>query len=294
MNISQGNPQVSVIVPTMALRQRGAMLQRAIGSIRASSSKPIRIIVVVNGNRFDAAVCDWLKAQTDINFEYVAEPSAPGAVLRGRELVQTEFFSTLDDDDEYLPGATDQRLSVLQADSGADLLATNAYLCIDGVDSLVYNRLADVPASALECLMRFNWLTSGNALYRTASVGSTYFRDYHPYAEWTWLAFRLALDGKSISIMNESTCRHNSTAESVSKSEVYFQTFIPLFKRMLASSLPDQVVRMIHRKMGAAYHDASDAALRDGRRLDAWRHHWHSLINPGGMRYLTYTRHLFK
>lgn len=294
MSAEEHVPQVSVIIPTMASSQRGAALQRAVMSIRASSSKPIRIIAVVNGNRFEAAVCDWLKAQPDVHFEYVAEPSAPGAILRGRELVQTEFFSTLDDDDEYLQGTTDQKVAVLQADVRADVLACNYYQHSGDVDTVRYERLNDVTADPLDCFMDFNWLTSGNMLYRTASVDSNYFRNYHSYAEWSLLAFRLSMDGKKIAVLDVPVFRCNETAGSLSQSENYFQAYIPLFKRMLELSPSRKVVRMIHRKMGATHHDASVAALRDGRRVDAWRHHCQSLVKPGGLSYLSYSRHLLK
>ena len=287
-------PQVSVIIPTMASSERGATLQRAVMSIRASSDKPICIIAVVNGKRFDARVCEWLKAQSDIQFEYVAEPSAPGAILRGRELVETEFFSTLDDDDEYLPGMTDQKLAMLQVNPHAALLVANVFHCLEGVDYLLFERLNDVTNNPFESLMQFNWLTSGNALYRASGVGSDLFTNYHAYAEWTFVAFRLALAGKKVAVLDRPAFRWNGTAGSLSKSEAYFQSYIPLFRRMLALSPPQQIVRMIRRKMGAAYHDASEAALRDGHRRDAWRDHLQSLFMTGGLRYLSYTRHLFK
>lgn len=289
---------VSVIVATLASSARSALLQRAIASIRASSRRAVTIIVVVNGQSFDAVLCQWLKDQSDIVFHYVAAPSAPGAICEGRKLVQTPFFATLDDDDVYLPGMTDQKLFALQATPQADLLVTNAYLCQDGLDHLLYQRLHEVPENPLPCLMQFNWLSSGNALYKTAAVESRHFEAFHPYAEWTWLAFRLALDGKKIAVMNRASCRHHNTPESLSKSKLYLESYIPLFERMLASAPPASIARLILRKMAAAQHDASVAALREGRRIDAWRHHWRSLSQAGGWKFgwkfLTYTRHLCK
>src|SRR4051794_1682803 len=108
-------PQVSVIIPTMASSERATLLQRAISSIRASSLAPIQIIVVVNGGRFDFSVRDWLQTQPDVHIEWVLSASAPGAILRGRECVRTEFFSTLDDDDEYLPCTMERKISRLSA-----------------------------------------------------------------------------------------------------------------------------------------------------------------------------------
>lgn len=286
---------VSVIIPTMASLERSQLLQRAVASIRASSSQAIRIIAVVNGTRFDTHVCDWLKAQSDIHFEYMAEPSLPGALLRGRQLVETDYFSTLDDDDEYLPGVTDQKIAALHADAQADLLVGNFYRCnADGVDTLGYSRLDEVPDRPLECSMQFNWLSSGNALYRTASVPVRYFEISHGYAEWTLLAFQLAMDAKKIIVLDIPVFRCNETPDSLSKSAFYVDAYIPLFKRMLVASPPHTIARMIRRKMGAAYHDASVAALREGNRFRAWYYHGQSLVKPGGLLYLSYTRYLLK
>lgn len=277
----------------MACAERAALLRRAIVSVRASSAGPVRIIAVVNGGRADPAVCDWLAAQPDVVLDHVAAASAPGAVLKGRNRVHSGFFATLDDDDEYLPGTMDRRIALLRADPQADLLISNAYRCCEGVDRLFHERLSEVQADPLTCVMRANWLTSGNALYRTAAVGLAYFQDFHPYAEWTWLAFRLALNGKRIAILDEPACRHHDTAASLSKSQGYAQSYLPLFKRMLEGAPPPAVVRMIRRKIAATCHDASVAALGDGRRLEAWRQHWHSLTS-GGLQYLPYTRYLCK
>ena len=136
----------------------------------------------VHGNRFDAEVCDWLKVQPDVRFPYLSQPSLPGAILKGRELVTTEFFSMLDDDDEYLPNATDKKLAVLKMDAQADLVVGNYYRYSASGQTLGYSGLHDVPSKPLEILMEFNWLLSGNSLFRTDSVGLKYFADYHPYA----------------------------------------------------------------------------------------------------------------
>jgi len=292
MNAHQDHPLVSVIVPTMASRERGQLLMRAIASIRASSRSSIQIIAVVNGNRMDTEVCDWLKAQSDVQFVSIAKPSAPNAIFTGRQLVQTEYFSTLDDDDEYLPDATEYKLAALQSEPQADMLVGNAYQCAAGVDSLRYEHLTNVPAQPLECLMQFNWLLSGNTLYRTASVGSDYFKDSHSYAEWTWLAYRLAMDGKKVAVLDVPVFRYNDTIGSLSKSKVFYESYIPLFNRMLNRLPPRKVARMIHRKLASAYHDAAEAALRDRQIKEAWNNHWKCLSKLGGLKYASFTRHL--
>jgi hypothetical protein len=64
-------------------------------------------------------------------------PSAPNAVKRGREFIKTPFFSTLDDDDEYLPGSTDLKLAVLKSNPKLDLIVTNGYRRRNEIDEIV-------------------------------------------------------------------------------------------------------------------------------------------------------------
>ena len=181
MNSISKNTHLSVIIPTMATRARRTTLERAVCSVRRSSLHPITIIVVVNGEQFDTGICDWLKAQADVHFDYVRTPSLSGAVLRGRLLVQTEFFSTLDDDDEYLAGSSDQKISQLRSDLSTDLLVGNAFRNQDGRDTLMYSRLPDAQSDPLRCLFQFPWLSSGNALYRSSSDRkSTRLNSSHP------------------------------------------------------------------------------------------------------------------
>ena len=285
--------KVNVIIPTMASHQRAPLLKRAIESIRKSTTLPIFIIVVVNGEKYDAEMCTWLKAQSDILFEYLKTPSLPKAILRGRELVGSEYFSTLDDDDEYLEGATDEKIHLMNSDPTIDFVISNGYRNVNGIDSLMYSNLANVSTHALKSLMEFNWLSSCNALYRTAAVEIKYFRESHPYAEWTWLAYKLAMEGKKIGVLEKTAFRINDTALSLSKSESYSSAYMPLFERMLACAPPSDIARLIHRKMGASWHDASDAAMKKGNRIEALKCHWRSLMEVGGMRYLSYSRYFF-
>jgi glycosyltransferase involved in cell wall biosynthesis len=297
MNQVSGKFLVSVIIPTMATRERADLLKRAIRSIKNSSSGLIYIITVVNGARHDAELCDWLKLQENVRFEYCPVPSAPAAVLRGRELVETEYFSTLDDDDEYLPGVTDDKLAALLASPAADLVVGNYYQHTGGADVLRYDyeELAAVPADPWASFRQFNWLTSGNALYRSASIGIHHFADQNAFAEWTYLAYRFCLEHKRVAVLDQPVFRcYGDTPNSLSKSAAYFDAYIPLFNRMLAQSPPRAIARWIHFKLGSVHHDASVHALRNGQRKLAWRHHWKSLTEVAGWRFLSYTRHLLK
>lgn len=291
---AQVTAQVTVIVPTTAELSRRMEIGRCLDSIRASSTLPVKIIVVVNGRRYDEGVCAWLRVQPDVRYAYVHMPSAPNAVWEGRRMVDTPYFSMVDDDDEYLPGATDLRLAALRERPDADLVVTNAYRRFEGVDALLYHHLAQVQREPLAMLFEANWLTNGNALYRAASVGPEYFADYQPYAEWTWLAFKLGLAGKTIVTLEQPTFRVHVTGGSLSQSDAYFEFYLSLYQQMLAADPPPAIARLVRRHLSGAQHDHSVRALGRGRWREALDWHWRSLRQPGGLQYLSYTRHFLR
>lgn len=274
----------------MASPERGALLQRAIASIRSASRHPVAIIVIVNGTRSEPDVLEWLRAQPDVQLDIMPEPSLPHALLRGRQLVKTPFFSTLDDDDEYLEGAIDLRLAVLE-EARADLVVCNGYKRRNGIDRLVYPTLSRVPSNPLEELFTLVWLQSCNALYRTERVSEAFFADYHPYAEWSWLGYNLALQGRLIAFTDLPTYVCHDTPGSLSKSTAYRTAYMSLYDKMLTLAPSRAVARQIRRRIQAAWHDQSCQALDEGKHLEAWRCHLLSLV-AGGLRYLTYSRYL--
>ncbi|MDO8179480.1 MAG: glycosyltransferase family A protein [Undibacterium sp.] len=284
---------ISVIIPTIAIKEREVLLRRAIDSIRHSSANQIQIIVVVNGGRADPEICNWLKLQPDIHYEYVATPSLPQAIFRGRELVQTPFFSFLDDDDEYLTSGTDTKFSIFSSQPDIDIVVTSGFRHIAGVDEPIMVSIEDVPSAPLSKLFDFNWLSSCNALYRSSSFPAIFFADFHAYAEWTWFAFKLALSGKQIRAVNRPTFRINDTPDSLSKSQSYYDSHMLLYRRMLNLAPPRNIVRVIKQRISADWHDQSVRSLSDGRKLNAITCHLRSLIMPGGFQYLMYTRRLF-
>lgn len=267
-------------------------IRRCVESIRASSSAPLDLIVVVNGNRFDPAICDWLKAQSDIRYHYTPTPSAPNAVLEGRRLVTTAFFSALDDDDEYMPGATDHKLAALKAHPSADFVVTNALRRCGDVEEVLYDHLDTVENNSLASLFESNWLHNGNALFKTETVTTAFFENYRPYAEWTWLAFKMIQAGLRVTVLDEPGFRVHVTPGSLSQSDAYVDAYLPLFESMLALSPPRHIQRLIRTKMSAAWHLHSVRELEKRNRKAAALAHWKSLWLPGGLRYLPYTRHI--
>lgn len=267
------------------------MLKRAVMSIRRSSQAAVRIIVVVNGRRHDPDTCAWLRSQQDVTLELLDEPSLPNALRRGVSLVDSEYFSTLDDDDEYVGLATDSRQVVMDADPRCDVVISNGVRCLNGVDVGWYEGLPSVPDNPLLHLMRANWLTSCNALYRRSSIDETFFSDMHKYAEWTWLGFRIAMANKRIAILDQPTFRINDTPGSLSKSAAFDEAYVSLFRRMLDLGPPRPIQKLIRKKLGAAYHDASNGALARGAWYHALALHARSLVQPSGLAYLPYTRY---
>lgn len=276
----------------MALAERSSALMRSIESVRRSSRCPIQTIVVVNGGRADPHLCQWVRAQPNVELKFSVLASLPKALLLGRELVSTPFFSTLDDDDELLEGAMDLRLAAMCSGSLADVIVTNSYTQINSVDTLTYENFAEVSEAPLRALFRIPWLHNGNALYRSSSVQSEYFRDFHPYCEWTWLAFKLALDGKRVVALDIPTFKYYDTPGSISKSDEYKAAYADLFQRMLSLHPPADVVALIRKRIGAFHHDESVRALIQGNTRLAIRSHLRSLQMPDGHRYLSYTRRL--
>lgn len=284
--------QVSVIIPTLAERSRFGSIRRCIASIRLASNNRSKIIIVVNGSRSDPEVLGWLEQQVEAKIIKVAMPSAPNAVRIGRKAVDTPFFSTVDDDDEYLPGSTDRKLQTLIENPDSDFVIANGLKSANGINELVYSNLSRVPGAPLEALFDANWLASCNALFRSKRIPPKFFDDFHPYAEWTWLAFKLALSKKQIAVLDEPCFRCNYTPQSLSQSTAYRDAYPSLFERMLESSPPANIKRLIKRRLSAALHDRSAALLQEGDRLAALSAHLDSLLLPGGLRYLAYTRRL--
>jgi glycosyltransferase involved in cell wall biosynthesis len=289
----QKNIQVSTIIPTLAEEKRASALKKCIKSVRLSSSIKINIIVVVNGSRFDHELLTWLKQQHDVTLIIEPVPSAPNAIRLGRQAVTTPFFSTLDDDDEYLPQSTDRKLQTLISQPEAALLVTNIQSTqYNNTDQLYYDHLNRVPGDPLGTLFEQNWLASSNALYRSEQICNEFFSDFHPYAEWTWLAFKLALEGKRVATLNEACAKYNYTPDSLSHSAAYRDAYFSLFERMLDCSPPHRIKKMIQRRLSAALHDRSEELLKIGKNREAFAIHLRSLTLPGGWRYLAYSRYL--
>ncbi len=251
------------------------------------------VMVAANGPNISPELIAELNQRPDLQVIRFKEGSSPQALARAVPLVETDYFGFLDDDDELLPNGLQQRLAILQSQPEGDIVLSNGYLRNAQRDQDYLQHLDKVEANPLAAFFVENWLPSCGALFRSASVGPAYFQNYHPYAEWSWLAFRLALDKKRFCVLNAPTFRvYADTPASLSKSSEYRQSYISLYKKMLAVAIPSPVRRIIQKRLSQAHHDVSSYALAEGKLAHCVRHHLLSLKHPSGWRFFSYTRHI--
>jgi glycosyltransferase involved in cell wall biosynthesis len=285
-------PTVTTIIPTLCAPERGATLLRAIDSLLGQRDVAVLPLVVVNGNRFDPALVEILRRRTDIRVHTIGEGRVTAAQRAGREQVQSEFFSFLDDDDEYLSGALSARLAPLEADPSVDVVVSNGYRMTGGRKTACLDDVARVAADPLRGLVDANWLPSCGGLFRTARVGPEFFDAPLAHHEWTHLAFRLAL-GRRLAFIADMTYLIHDTPGSASKSADHELATAAVLDAVLRLDLDAATRRLVRRNYGRALHVRAEHALGAGEIGKAWSYHVASLRQPGGLgSFGLYTRKL--
>jgi len=282
---------VTVIIPTTAEAARASSLRRAMLSVVDQLSGDGLIIVVANGERVDDGVLGMVETFPRTRIERLPAANVAQAQQRGRNLVATEFFCFLDDDDEYLPDAFQARMQAFQADPAADVVVTNGFKRIGSDDVVVIERPGLVQSDPLRALADQNWLASCAALFRTSSVNGVFFDGRSCFFEWTLLAYKLAL-ARVIRFTNVPTYRIHSSPGSASKSRTHLEMHPGALATIAALDLPRDVRRAVLRKISDAEHHLSEYFLRGGEWRRAAHHHLRSLTSPGGLKFLPYTRKL--
>lgn len=283
---------ISVIVPTLAERNRSVSLLRAIDSILSQDGVKAIPIVVVNGNRFDQSLVERLRSLRGITLHMEVIGSLINALVVGRGLVKTPYFSFLDDDDEYLPHALQSRLDAMLRNREIDVVVSNGYRFDGEVRSASAQNISDARRDPLLALLDNNWLTSCGGLYRAERIPPEFFADATKYAEWTYLGFKICLSHR-IAFVDKPCYVINDTEGSLSKSVNYNSALAGIMERVLALPLPPHVRRAVMRKYGSALHDLSSYYLEANERTKALQCHVKSLCQPGGLRFLLYTRRFF-
>lgn len=287
-------PEITVIIPTVADDRRAQTIWRAIESAGPRSGARTRVIVVVNGNRFSEALLGQLRAMEAIECATIETGSLPLAIRHGRGLVTSEFFAFLDDDDEFLEDGLRLRLDALRQEPSAAFVVTNGWVTTPAGDApAVRLKSKAIEADPFGTLLLHNWVgTSASGLYRSSAVSTEDFAAMPAYLEWTYLGFRLA--GRPFRFLDSPTYRWYDMPGSLSKTQAYRVGMVSALRNILHLPLPRRARTGLRRRLGAVHHALSSAYLDEGQRSKAWKHHWLSLAYPGGWRYALYARKMFR
>jgi hypothetical protein len=285
---------LTTIIPTVCSEQRRDSLLRAIDSALASTAQESLVLVVANGPRVSDLLFQEIQRLQCVKSIRLEAGSLPNAMIEGRKLVETEFFCFLDDDDELLPGASELRLQQLQRNVHADVAVINGFRQVGGLREPHMSSLHGVADDPLRTLLEANWLASCAGLYRAHTIGVEVFLDPQPLAEWTWLAYRLALLEKRFCVVDEPGYVIHDTPSSLSKAQGYLEGYISLFDRMLNEQPPAWAKRRIVQKRCDTLHSLAERALLSGEYGQAWRFHAQSMAALGGLKYFLFGRKILK
>jgi len=285
---------VSVIVPTRAVRERGPLIRRAVSSILDQEGVLATALVVINGPDQDPELVEELQSIDGVRVRVLEQASLSGALAAGRDMVDSTWFATLDDDDILLPGALARRVRVLQEDPSLDVVVTNGIRREADGDVLHVDDPPALGRDPLRALLRENWLLPGSWLCRTQSVGPWLFDDMPAHRECTWLAFQFSTRCRLRFLDRPTVVWHKYTPDSMSKSRGYVLAGPAAHQRYLELELPDDVRASLERQTAGLFHDIADLHLRDRQFRAAWSWHIDSLLKPGGWRFLPFTRHFLR
>lgn len=286
------NSTVSVIIASAGKENRAESILKAIDSIEKQENLDLKIIVVFNGPNVSPDLTAVLEKNENVILEYQEEPSLPNAIHYGRSCVDTEYFCFLDDDDLYIPDTLHLRCQILDDNQDIDVVASNGLVDNGSSKSLLFSSILPLDETPMEELFKQNWLASCGGLFRTKTVDGRYFKRAVKYFEWTMTAFLLALD-RRIAYLDDPTFIINNTEGSLSASPEYLESNPRFLKLLLSYPVPENIKKIIKQRRTASFHNISETYLRQKKYGKAWTYHLKSLCSSQGLKYLSYTRHLF-
>jgi glycosyltransferase involved in cell wall biosynthesis len=287
-------PAVSVVVPTLATKERAPFLLRAIASVLAQSHVRATPIVVANGPTVDADLLAHLRRRRDIRLVRLGPADLSGALAAGREAIDTSSFSELDDDDLLLPDALATRVDALFGDAVPDVVVSEGIIRSAHGDRRCIGDIAAVRLDPLRSLMRRSWLLPGATLFRTEHFPASLFATLPRYLERTYLAAVLATRFKVCFVETPTVMHFVGNPFSMDASHDCCIGRAGAIRRLLELPLTQEVRRIVRDKICAAEHHASVLHLGERRYRAAWVAHLRSLATRRGGRYLGYTRHLLR
>ena len=285
---------VSVIIPTLGLRERAASLRAAIRSVEEQAGVSTTVIVVLNGPKRDPAIERELRDNVRVTLVVRDTRGIPAALAAGRAQVRTPWFATLDDDDLYLPGALLLRVQALEKRPECAAAFTNGYIRTEMNDVLHVKgnrRIGDDPVRAM---LDGNWCLPGSWLCRSAKVGTEVFEDMPNNLECTYFALRVATEHPIVWTDAPTVIYHVGSPSADSQTRAFVLGQVRALRRIVQLDLPADVRRAYRMRIASAYHSAAEHERESGALLAACRWHIGSLMQPAGWRYASYTRHLVR
>jgi glycosyltransferase involved in cell wall biosynthesis len=290
----KAEPAVSVIIPTLGLRERAASLRAAITSAMEQAGVSTTVIVVLNGPRRDPEVERELRDNVRITLVVRDAGGIPGALAAGRAQVRTPWFATLDDDDLYLANALILRVRALERRPDCAAAFTNGYIRTEMNDVLHVKGNRRIGSDPVQAMLDGNWCLPGSWLCRSATVGGEVFEDMPNHLECTYFALRVATEHPVVWI-DEPTVIYNAGSPAAdSQSRAFVLGQVRALRRIIQLDLPDDVRHAYRMRIASAYHAAAEHERRAGALLAACRWHVGSLLQPAGWRYAPFTRHLVR
>jgi glycosyltransferase involved in cell wall biosynthesis len=284
--------EVTIIIPTLALAEREASLYGALESVLGQEKVRATPVVSINGTGRDPRLLARLRADPRIRVVEQDETGIPGALRAGREVVETAWFGTLDDDDFLLPGALLTRVRALTEHPECDTVVTNGYRRDATGDVMHVTDPDRVRRDPLGHLLETNWLLPGSWLSRASALGPQVFAEMPRFLECTYLAIRIALTRRLLFLDEPTVVWHAGRPGSQSWSRPHRLGQADALRPILDLPLPAAFRAGILRKFTEACHAVADLHLQERDLGEAWRWHLRSLRGSGGWRYLFYTRRL--
>ncbi|GGX49794.1 glycosyltransferase family A protein [Saccharospirillum salsuginis] len=292
------NPDsVNVIIPTLAKAERADSLLHSLDILRHQVNVRAQPIIVINGQQYDPDLSRSLKADPDLKVLEIDTPSVSQARFVGRQHVNTEFFTFLDDDDEFTQDALSLRLLPLKNDPELDAVVTNGFVrkLDNHLLTSIFKSFPSGTTSPATALVNENWLASCGGLFRTSTIGEQYFKDLKDYFEWTSLAFELAKHAR-IHFLDHKTFIVNQTPASLSQSLEYKLEEPELLKSIIGcQSLPKKETDILKLRLSSTYNRLANHFLKDGKMQRSLYYHYKCTVaSRHGWTYTPWLRHFVR
>ena len=286
-------PRVSVIVPTTCETARGDLITRSIGSVFAQAGVTAELILVVNGSLVDQCLLDQWRREPRLTVHRIDEGNVSRARVAGLRQATGEFFSFLDDDDEFLPGALELRARLLRGQPELDVVVTNGFHHVDhDVTHVSAAFESTIHADLGGSFLRQNWFASPASMFRRATCEIALFDTGLQHFEWTYLFFRLLSAGKRFHFDGRLTYRkYENNPASISRTAQYELAWPSILRRVLDLPLERRLKVLIRDSRLTALNHSSVLLLKGGHVAEAAGLHWQCL-KAGGWRFLPYTGRL--